>query len=181
MAYGDLPSDRPSLRLRNYDYTQPGAYFVTICTLDRVSLFGEIRDGAMHLNDAGKMVQATWEELPQRFAHISLDGFVVMPNHHHGIVVIEERRPNQGLGQIIGPFKPLTTNRYIVGARQDGWPRVAGRLWQDNYYEHIVRNEASLQRIRDYIARNPENWETDPERLASCVQGAAAARTDSHP
>ncbi|HLJ68426.1 MAG TPA: transposase [Chloroflexota bacterium] len=162
----DLPYGRPSLRLETYDYTQPGAYFVTICTLARVCLFGDIRDGVMHHNDAGRTIQSLWEALPQRFSHISLDAFVVMPNHLHGVVVITEGRPHQGLGQIIGAFKSLSTNGYITGARQHGWPRFAGRLWQDNYYEHIVRSDASLERIRTYIAGNPQNWETDPERLA---------------
>jgi REP element-mobilizing transposase RayT len=160
----DYPRGRPSLRLSSYDYAQPGGYFVTICTLDRVCLFGQVAEGDLHLNGAGHMVHQVWEELPQRFAHISLDAFVVMPNHLHGIVMIQEHRANQGLGQIIGAFKSLATNRYSAGVRQCGWQRFSGRLWQDNYFEHIIRNEASLRRIRDYIADNPLQWDTDPER-----------------
>jgi len=78
------------------------------------------------------MVGQVWEELPQRFPHISLDAFIVMPNHVHGIVLIQEYRAHQGLGQIIGAFKSLTTNRYIAGVHQCGWQRFSGRLWQDN-------------------------------------------------
>ncbi|PZS04712.1 MAG: transposase [Chloroflexi bacterium] len=163
----DLPRGRPSLRLPDYDYAQLGAYFVTICTLDRVCCFGRIIDGESRLNDAGNMVSAVWVALPQRFAHIILDAFIVMPNHLHGIVMIQEYRAGQALGQIMGAFKSIATNRYIVGVRQEGWPRFAGRLWQDNYFEHIIRNEASLDRIREYIAANPLGWEDDPERPAS--------------
>jgi transcriptional regulator with XRE-family HTH domain/REP element-mobilizing transposase RayT len=111
--------------------------------------------------DAGHLVH---EALPRRFAHISLGPFMVMPNHLHGIVIIEERRADQGLGQIIGAFKSLATNQYSAGVRQFGWQRFSGRLWQDNYFEHIIRNDASLERIREYIAGNPLQWETDPER-----------------
>jgi len=94
----DYPRGRPSLRLPTYDYAQPGGYFVTICTLDRICRFGEVTEGKPHLNDAGHMVGQVWEELPQRFTHISLDAFVVMPNHVHGIVLIREQRAHQGLG-----------------------------------------------------------------------------------
>jgi REP element-mobilizing transposase RayT len=160
----EYPYGRPSLRLPTYDYAQPGGYFVTICTQDRKCLFGQIIDGDLNPNPAGRMVQELWEALPQRFSHINLDAFVVMPNHLHGIIVIEEKRPGQGLGQIVGAFKSLATNRYIVGVRQAGWPRFAGRLWQDNYFEHVIRNDVSLQRIREYIANNPLQWDSDPER-----------------
>ena len=160
----DYPRGRPSLRLPTYDYSQPGGYFVTICTLDRICLFGQVTEGTLRLTDAGHMVGQIWEELPQRFGHISLDASITMPNHFHGIVIIQEHRARQGLGQIIGAFKSLTTNRYIVGVRRSGWERFTGRLWQDNYFEHVIRNEASLKRIREYIANNPAQWETDPER-----------------
>ena len=179
------PRGRPSLRLPDYDYAQPGAYFVTICALDRVCLFGEVREGAIHLNDAGRMVREVWEELPARFPHIGLDAFIVMPNHLHGIVVIRERREGQGLGQIIGAFKSLTTRRYIVGVRQAGWRPFAGRLWQDNYFEHVIRDETSFNRIREYIACNAVHWDSDPERPRGATRDERAddeaADVDSHP
>ncbi len=165
MMADTLPRGRPSLRLPDYDYAQPGGYFVTICTLDRVCRFGEIRDGEMCLNDAGRMISTVWEALPQRFPHVTLDAFVVMPNHLHGIVMIQEYRAGQGLGQIIGAFKSIATSRYIAGVRRDGWQRFDGRLFQDNYFEHVIRNAASLDRIRQYILANPLRWEDDPERL----------------
>src|SRR5579864_39925 len=128
------PQGRPSLRLPAYDYAQPGGYFITICTLNRICLFGEVAEGELHLNTAGHMVHEAWDELPQRVPHINLDAFVVMPNHLHGIVMIQESRAEQGLGQIIGAFKSVATNRYIVGVRKSGWQRFSGRLWQDNYF-----------------------------------------------
>ena len=111
------------------------------------------------------MVHEVWYALPQRFSHISLDAFVVMPNHVHGIVLIQEECSGQGLGRIVGAFKSVTTNRYIKGVRELSWVPFPGRLWQDNYFERIIRNEAEAQRIREYIARNPLLWESDPERV----------------
>jgi putative transposase len=160
----EYPMGRPSLRLPTYNYAQPGGYFVTMCTQHRRCLFGEITDGEMHPNDAGRMAGEVWEALPTRFTHISLDGFVVMPNHPHGIVLIEEEQAGQGLGQIIGAYKSLATNRYITGVRQLDWDPFPGRLWQDNYFEHVIRNQAALDRIRQYIVGNPLSWERDPER-----------------
>jgi putative transposase len=163
----DHASYRPSLRLPTYDYAQPGGYFVTICTQDRVCLFGQITQGEMHLNSAGQMVYEIWEDLPERFSHISLDAFIVIPNHLYGIAMIQEEQANQGLGTIIGAFKSLSTNRYGAGVRGSGWPRLAGRSWQDNYFEHVIRDDASLDRIRDYIAANLGSWDRDPERPGS--------------
>lgn len=156
---------RPSLRLPTYDYAQPGGYFVTICTQDRRNMFGEVIHGEMVLNDPGRVVAEVWEALPGRFPHTSLDGFVVMPNHLHGIILIDEQQTGKGLGQIVGAFKSLATNRYIAGIRQHGWPPFRKRLWQDNYFEHVIRSDVSLQRIRAYIAANPSNWDRDPERV----------------
>jgi len=156
---------RPSLRLPAYDYTPPSGYFITICTQDRLPLFGEIEGGELRLNAAGHMIEEIWAALPERFSHISLDASIVMPNHLHGIIVIQEEHPGQGLGHIIGAFKSLTTNRYIKGVRELGWTRFPGHLWQDNYFEHVIRGDESLDRIRAYIAANPSQWESDPERL----------------
>jgi REP element-mobilizing transposase RayT len=167
------PKDRRrSIRLQNYDYAMAGAYFFTSCTQDRLSLFGRVRDGKMHLNEAGQMVWEEWNSLPTRFARIILDAFMVMPNHIHGIIIItasaepgahtpgrEGAAPS--LGQIIGPLKSRTTVEYGRGVRTKGWPRFSRRLWQRNYYEHIIRTEDSLNRIRQYILENPLRWHLD--------------------
>ncbi|HXF70107.1 MAG TPA: transposase [Thermoflexus sp.] len=191
MPYDPQRHHRRSIRLRGYDYSQPGAYFITICTQNRECLFGEVVDGEMELNDAGQMVAEQWQALPERFPHIRMDAFVVMPNHLHGIILIEpidaradratfgghQEAPAQGapsIGVVIGAFKSLTTVLYAHGVRQFGWTPFFGRLWQRNYYEHIIRDEHSLKRIRAYILSNPSLWPLDrenPQRIPGIGEG----------
>lgn len=95
--------------------------FITICTQDRLCLFGEVIEGEMHLHAAGRMLREVWEELPSRYPHLTLDAFMVLPNHIHGILVIQEERAGQGPGQIVGAFKSLSTRRYMEGVRELGW------------------------------------------------------------
>ena len=182
---------RRSIRLKGFDYSQAGAYFVTVCTQNRQYLFGEISENKIRLNDAGRMIRTIWEGLSNRFPSIALDQFVVMPNHVHGIIMLIDsihrrgescirpnphNRPNQGdhkdrpygtwagtIGRIMQTFKSTTTHEYIIGVRQYGWFSFPGKLWQRNYYEHIIHNEAELNRTRQYICDNPLNWETDEE------------------
>jgi REP element-mobilizing transposase RayT len=194
---------RRSIRLRGYDYSQAGAYFVTICTQDRAGPFGEVVDGEMRLNDAGRMVLAVWDELPSRFPTVEVDAFVIMPNHVHGIVVIADApaaanvraglvpaaanvraglvpahsgattdhgattRVAPTLGDVVGAFKSLTTVLYARGVNSYGWPPFCKRLWQRNYYEHIIRNEEALDAIRQYIVDNPVRWAFDRENPAA--------------
>ena len=179
--------DRRSLRLDGYDYAQAGAYFVTVCTQNRLCLFEDIVDGEMQLNDAGRLVRSAWEALPDRFPGMELDAFVVMPNHVHGIIITRGRgescirpgdchEPGSGdhknrpygtmagsLGRVIQAFKSTVTYQYVLGVRQRGWPPFHGRLWQRNYYEHVIRNERELDKIRQYIATNPLKWALDRE------------------
>jgi REP element-mobilizing transposase RayT len=174
MAYNPDIHHRRSIRLQNYDYSQQGAYFVTICTLQRECLFGEIIEREIQLNDYGKIVLKWWNKLNQHFPKVETDAFVIMPNHIHGIVVIEKSKGrtevtetenvrNAHLGQIIAYFKYQSTKQ-INGIR--GLPGV--RIWQRNYYEHIIRNEDVLNRAREYIIDNPASWDKDrenPERI----------------
>lgn len=173
---------RKSLRLKGYDYSQAGAYFVTICTQSRACLFGEIVEGAMRLNEAGRMVDSVWHELPGRYTGIGVDVFVVMPNHVHGIIALTPvgagpcACPNSGqprgvaptlsLPDVVHRFKSLTTARYRVGVIRQGWSPFRGRLWQRNYYEHVIRNEDDLSLIRDYVVHNPLRWAEDLENPA---------------
>jgi len=241
--------ERRSIRLRNYDYATPGAYFVTVCVQARAPLFGRIVDNATQPNEAGLEVGAWWNKLPSKFTSVGLDAAVVMPNHLHGIVWIlgEEEQgttagrphgaaptngeattmatstagrphgaaptngegtttatatagrphgaaptngkgtttatskagrphvatPTEGgerpaLGQVLDWFKTMTTNAYIRGVKESGWPRFGGRLWQRDYYEHVVRDEEGLNRIREYIQTNPLRWSLDrmnPDRV----------------
>ena len=165
------------MRLAEFDYSQAGAYFVTIVAQDRKPLFGQIADGEMVLNEVGRMVEEVWDELPEHFSNVELSEFVVMPNHIHGIIIITveathaspqrsvpsimPRGPIPGsLGAIIGSFKSAATKRV------HGFTNYKeGRLWQRNYYEHVIRNERDYQAIFDYILANPANWEKDEEYL----------------
>jgi REP element-mobilizing transposase RayT len=164
------------LRLPDYEYAQSGAYFVTLCTKDRVFLFGSIVDEWMHLNAAASMIERWCREVPVKFPTIELDAFVVMPNHVHIILLIEmsalmERTEERGghagppLPEVVQWFKTMTTNAYIRGVKEHGWARFDGSLWQRRYYEHIVRNEAELMTIREYILNNPPRWALDRENL----------------
>ncbi len=176
---------RHSLRLKGYDYSQSGAYFVTICTQGRECLFGDVVDGEMRLNEAGCMIQKWWNESAEKFKNAEVDEYAIMPNHFHGIILIvgaalcgrpeinvqpsttentkagQPHRVAPTLGNIIDWFKTMTTNEYIRNVRQKNWTPFNGKLWQRTYYEHIIRNEQSLQEIREYITNNPAKWAED--------------------
>lgn len=173
MSYDPEHHARRSIRLRGYDYTQCGMYFITMCIQHRECLLGAVVDGVMELNKAGKTVQSVWEALPKRFASILLDEFVVMPNHVHGILVIvqanQKSQSERGaarcrgaassaptVGKILRAFKSISAIRVNGLLSRSGQP-----LWQRNYYEHIIRNERTLERAREYIAMNPRRWHLD--------------------
>jgi len=163
--------NRQSIRLKNYDYSQSGLYFVTICTQNRECLFGNIINGKMKLNAAGKIIESVFKSLPKRFP-IVLDEFQMMPNHVHMILVIQphttygsnngrdDRAPT--LGKIIAYFKYESTKQInnIVGAGIIP-PDTIHKIFQRNYYEHIIRNENDLNKIRKYIIKNPNMWDRD--------------------
>jgi putative transposase len=156
---------RRSIRLPGYDYSWTGVYFVTFCTLNRENLLGQVADGEMLLNAAGEILGKKWAELPEHFPNVSLDAFMVMPNHVHGVIFIASagRGAASGaptLGMVIRAFKSISAieiNRLLGRAGQP--------LWQRNYYEHIIRNDESLNRIREYILSNPLSWHLDRENL----------------
>jgi putative transposase len=153
---------RRSIRLPGYDYSQQGVYFVTVCCERKTCLFGRIHADQMICNEAGKMVRIQWLSLPNRFPGLRLDECVVMPNHFHALLILDAK--SQTVGQIVGAWKSLTTNCYIDGVRAAGWPPFPRRLWQRNYWEHIVRSDEALVNVRDYITSNPAHWEKDGER-----------------
>ena len=174
-----LGRNRRSIRLRGYDYSQAASYYITVCTRDRECLFGNVVDRQMQLNEVGQIIQSVWNGLPQFYEGIELDAFIIMPNHVHGVIVI---RPHVGaihespvpsepsafarikdrrrmlLSKVIGRFK-MVSAKWINDLRQS----QGSTLWQRNYYEHIVRNEVALHRIRKYIVNNPAQWESDRE------------------
>jgi len=199
-----LATHRRSIRLKDWDYSRAGMYFVTICTQDRSCLFGDMVDGGMRLNDVARMIEKWWLKLNHKFPTVQTDQFVVMPNHIHGIITIvgadlrvcppvlrvcpDDDQCNTGkhigvpqqthetgahtdegthvgvpLPRVVQWFKTMTTNEYIRGVKQFGWPRFDGRLWQRNYYEHIIRDDDELNLVREYIVNNPLQWELDRE------------------
>ena len=152
---------RPAMRLRRFEYTHPGPYFVTICLQDRRPRFGTILDGRLELNNAGHMVEEVWQSLASRFPSISLDAFIVMPDHVHGLLLLNNGIETGGtphLSEVMQAFKSMTTTRYIEGVKKGIWPRFDKHLWQQNYYDHIIRDERDLDIRRQYIAENPARW-----------------------
>ncbi len=186
MKYDPDRHHRQSIRLRGYDYTQAGAYFVTIVVRNRECLLGDIVAGQMCLNDSGRIVAAEWQKLPARFPHVTTDASMVMPYHLHGIIVMGGRKgeafadkkkgvldgtgecfaPTQrpmgtlpgSLGAIMQNFKSTSTRQVNVLRQTPGLP-----LWQRNYFERIIRDERELNRIREYIVNNPLKWALDTE------------------
>jgi REP element-mobilizing transposase RayT len=209
---------RRSIRLKGYDYSKAGLYFITIVVKDRLHLLGEIENGKMVLNEAGKMVGEEWLKIPQRFTNTRLHEYQVMPNHFHAILeiidgesavgstlVVEPETVNRigqppglpqrltnplpqrstnplpqpiipesgfpkpsnpikskkTLGDMVGAFESITTVEYIRGVKSKNWQPFNGKLWQRNYWEHIIRNEEEYQRISNYIRNNPSNWKKD--------------------
>lgn len=177
MRYDPARHHRRSIRLKDYDYSQDGAYFVTICVYERQCLFGSVDQGEIRLNAPGMMVSKAWQDLDERFPEVKTDAFVVMPNHIHGILwlvgaplvgALDDRieattRVAPALGRVVGTFKSITTDKYIDGVKRYGWTPFSGKVWQRNYYEHVIRNERTLNATREYIEANPWQWANDPE------------------
>lgn len=168
---------RRSIRLKDYDYTQAGAYFVTICTWEREYLFGEVIDGLMSLNAYGQIVEDEWLKTAVIRRQVELDGFVIMPNHIHAIVVFTPptgepvqslashpklKRDPASLGALIAGFKAAVT-RQINKLRRKSQTAV----WHRNYYEHVIRSDHALQAVREYIIDNPARWHLDRYNAAA--------------
>jgi putative transposase len=163
---------RQGLRLKGYDYSQAGAYFVTICAHGKACLFGDVIGSEVKVNELGRKVQAVWDDLPVHYPHVATDAFVVMPNHVHGVVVLRDvgagfkpartaepartalRR--HGLSEIVRAFKTFSARRINEFRETSGAP-----VWQRNYYEHIIRDDADYNRIAEYVANNPQRWAED--------------------
>ncbi len=165
MKYNAEIHHRRSIRLKGYDYSQNGAYFLTVCTHNRECLLGEITDGEMVLNEYGKIVDECWRGLPNHYQNMQLDYFVVMPNHFHGIIMINTvgaglkpapTKTKHGLSEFIRALKTFSSKQ-INQIRNT--PGIS--VWQRNYWEHIIRDEKSLENIRNYIINNPAQWEED--------------------
>lgn len=206
MNYDKYKHHRRSIRLKGYDYSQAGAYFVTICTQNRECLFGDVVDGEIHLNDVGIMIRDVWRKIPEHFPHAEIDEFIVMPNHFHGIIMIcrddcrgevsspvavsaipkikqgggttegGDTPPLHTLGKIVAYFKYQSTKQINLIRNTPGHP-----VWQRNYYEHVIRSEEEMDRILRYIVENPAKWaedEDNPENIIHRMGDSRIAHTD---
>jgi putative transposase len=188
MTYDPAKHHRRSIRLKGYDYTSPGAYFVTVCVRDRECVLGDVSNGEMELSDAGHVVQACWDDLPNHYPHVQLDAFVVMPNHVHGVIFLLDdptavgvtvgvgaglrpaptapRGERHGLPEIVRAFKSFSARRINEMHHTAGAP-----FWQRGFYEHIVRNERQLDAIRRYVVDNPLKWALDRDHPRNARAG----------
>jgi putative transposase len=184
MPYDPDIHHRRSIRLPGYDYRQDGVYFVTICTHRKQCVLGEVAGDAVVWSPLGIIVAECWTAIPVHFPHVTLDEWVVMPNHVHGLIVIQNggirvgaqhaaplQTPMQSgvmdgaavitpgsLPAVVRSFKSATTKRINQSHHLPG-----ERFWQRNYYEHVIRDDADLNRIREYIQTNPARWAEDKE------------------
>ena len=189
MAINTDRQRRRSIRLRGYDYARAGAYFVTMVTHGRACLFGEVVDGEMRLNLFGRLVREEWFRSVEIRCEIRLHPaeFVVMPNHIHGIVWLTDtvgahgrapllrggplRRAPRSLGSFVAGLKSSVTKRINTLQQAPGVP-----VWQRNYYEHVIRDEKSLRRVREYILNNPARWAFDEENPAVASGSSTATK-----
>lgn len=178
MPYDPQKHHRRSIRLKGYDYTQPGAYYITICTEARQCLFGKVVKGQMGLNLLGYIARFCWSQIPAHFPHIQLDTYIIMPDHLHGILVIIDDttvgtphcrvptkeqfgKPVRGsIPTAIRSFKGAVTKQIHGFCETTEVP-----IWQSGFYESIIRDEESLNCRRQYISENPQRWEDNPQKL----------------
>lgn len=188
MPYDPERHHRRSIRLRGYDYTRDGAYFVTLCVRDRTCLFGEVVNGEVRLSAAGRIVAEAWTWLAAQYPYVALDAWVVMPNHLHGIIVMgdgggvddggtggsrtartgDAHASTGGADASMGPVKRKPLGRLIGAFKTVSTKRLnemrgtpGAVLWHRDFYEHVIRDAADLRRIRAYIAANPARWGRD--------------------
>lgn len=185
MKYNPEIHRRRSVRLRGYDYSREGAYFITICVENRYHLFGEIGNQEMLLNAYGEIAYLTWEKLPSRWPHIQMGAFQIMPNHMHGIIVIHDspsgmdtkRGPvstkvqwaiKPTVGQIVGAYKSCVLTECLKVAKTQVPEIYLGKIWQRGFWDHVIRDVNSMDCISQYIIHNPKNWKDDRFFDAEC-------------
>lgn len=168
-----------STRLQGYDYGQNGAYFITICTKNRIRHFGKISNGQMELSEIGKLATECWSNIPQHFPFVELGEFVIMPDHIHGIIIINKINENEfqiPFNEINQPFYQSTYRNkfgpqsknissiirgFKVGVTKNAKPINPEFKWQERFHDHIIRNEKSFNSIQNYIINNPSKWQED--------------------
>ena len=173
MKFDPQQHHRHSIRLKGYDYSNHGAYFVTICSHEKKCIFGNVVDGQMLLNDLGKIVEAEWIKCGELRIDVALHEFVVMPNHLHGIIILHSDiveadcilPKSTALGKMLAGYKSTVSSKL----KRSGF---TGDVWQRNYYEHIIRNEEDMNSIVEYIVQNPQNWSKDTLHIAHETESA---------
>lgn len=174
MQYNPKIHHRRPIRLKGYDYSKEGAYFITICCHDKECRFGKIvnyesyADAQMELNEYGMIAYNEWVKLPERFSNFDLDVFQIMPNHIHGIIILNNaftnsETMNATIGVIVGAYKSLVVNACLKIYKSKN--EIMGKFWQRNYYEHVIHDEQSYQTISNYIINNPAKWYDDKFNL----------------
>ncbi len=169
---------RKQIRLKNYDYANNGYYFITIGSKNKENIFGEynkcVGEGLassrnnIQLSKIGKIIDKQWNDIPNQCNNIELDEYIVMPNHIHGILIVnkndinkrEGASPSPTISNIIGSFKSKCSIGYLKYIKQNNLD-ISGQIWQRSFYDHVIRNERSLNAVREYISNNPENRETE--------------------
>ena len=165
--------ERKSIRLKEYDYSQPGEYFVTICTQNHECMFGSIVNGNMDLNEKGRVVDKCWKGIPEHFSNVALDEYIIMPDHFHCIIIINEIDIN-GRGEMTSPLLKPTLGKIVAYFKYQSTKLInelqgtpAAKVWQRNYFDRIICGEKELQNIRDYIANNVLTWAIKTEQPES--------------
>lgn len=171
---------RKRTRLKDYDYSKPGYYYVTVCSKDRRNIFGEydknnvgtglapVRyNNNIKLSTLGQIIDKQWNDIPNQYGDLLLDAYVIMPNHIHGILIINKRTgasPVPTISNIIGSFKSKTSIEYLHYLKGNAL-NISGQIWQRSFYDHVIRNDKSLNNIREYIVNNPAQWDDDVENI----------------
>jgi putative transposase len=177
ISFKELYPQRRNIRLHSYDYSRHGAYFVTICTHDKQSLFGNIIDNRMSLNPCGEIADSSWKDIPLHYPEVKTDTFIIMPNHVHGIIIIQDLRrtgprpaPTKRhlLSEVVRAFKSYSSRKINEHRHLPGTP-----VWQRGYYEHVIRREEEFVQIGEYILFNAAKWETDRENLHTLIKAPA--------
>jgi REP element-mobilizing transposase RayT len=155
----DLPRRKPN-RIPDYDYSQYGYYFITVCSNNHKKIFGEIKDSRMILNDYGVKVERILNDVVLKMGNMLLDNYVIMPNHVHLIIAINQES-KEGIFEVIRDFKSITTLKYIEGVKEGIYEPFDKFIWQRSYFDHVIRNEKSYLEVSEYINNNPLKWALD--------------------
>ncbi len=170
---------RRSIRLLGYDYSTPGAYFITACIQNRLLLFGQVVNNKMAANRLGAVVEDCWAKLPDHYDNVALDAFILMPNHVHGVIIIKDETTGVGAGlkpalpaaaasrrhgvpEIVRAFKTFSPRRF-----NEIRASASTHIWQRGFYDHVIRGEGELDRVRTYIMDNPRKWSEDADNPAN--------------